>query len=208
MIAGKCRVWLLIVLLVVALPHPGSARRLLSVDLGYVTTSSDNYGSGFTYGLTITEGVGTIGFGIAARSFSNSIYYDTEVPSGGGTKVFKYKEDLSDFYITIMATYSRTYGAGTATLLAGLGPQVHFVAGTKEYQTERYSERSRDFRLGVGFLLRYEHRFYALGNLALVVSAQYSWAEEGREVSPWDAYSPPPESLSLPAITAGFAFPF
>ena len=74
MIPGKSRIWLLALAAVVALPAPGSARRLISVDLGYVRTSSDNYGSGFTYGLSITEGAGRVGFGIAARVLSNSIY--------------------------------------------------------------------------------------------------------------------------------------
>ena len=208
MMPGKGRIWLLALVAVVALPSPGSARRLISADLGYVRTSSDNYGSGFTYGLSITEGGGRVGFGIVARVLSNSIYYDTEIPTKDGPMVFEYKEDLSDFYITIMATYSRRYAARATTLLAGLGPQVHFVAGTKYYKTERYSERARDFRFGVGLLVRYEHRFYAFGNLALVLSGQYSWVETGRKVDPWDGYSPPAESLSLPAVTAGFAFPF
>jgi hypothetical protein len=202
------RIWLSVFLVVVALPHTSSAGRLFSIDLGYVGTSSDNYGSGFTYGLAITEGEGRIGFGIAARGFSNSIFYDKTVPSKDGTTVFEYKESLSDFYITIMATYNRTYGANTTTLLAGLGPQVHFIGGTKYYMTERYSDTARDFRLGVGFLLRYEQRLYAFGNLAFVLSAQYSWAEAGREIHPLEGYGPPPESLSLPAVTAGLAFPF
>ena len=204
----KCRIWLLVLLSIVVLPNTCLAGRMISVDLGYVGTSSDNYGSGFTYGLAITEGKGKIGFGIAAQRFSNSIFYERPIESGTGTRIFKYEEALSDFYLTIMATLNRKSRGNSTTLLAGLGPQVHFVTGTKYYVTDGYSLTSRDFRLGVGLLLRYEQRFYAFGNLTFVLTAQYSWVEAGKDVDPLQSYAPPPESMSLPAVTAGLAFPF
>ncbi|MFH1314302.1 MAG: hypothetical protein ABIJ00_13885 [Candidatus Eisenbacteria bacterium] len=199
---------LLALLPVMVFPHTGLAARLISIDLGYVGTSSENYGSGLTYGLAITEGKGKIGFGIVAQRFSNSVFYDRPIESGTGTRIFKYEEALSDFYLTIMATYNRRFGVNTTTLLAGLGPQVHFITGTKYYITDGYSLTARDFRLGVGLLLRYEQRFYAFGNLTFVLTGQYSWAEAGRDVDPLQGYGPAPESLSLPAVTAGLAFPF
>jgi hypothetical protein len=204
----KCRIWLLALLSIVVFPHTCLAARLISIDLGYVGTSSDNYGSGFTYGLAITEGKGKIGFGIATQRFSNSIFYERPIETGTGTRIFKYEEALSDFYLTIMATYNRRFGVNSTTLLAGLGPQVHFITGTKYYITDGYSLTSRDFRLGVGLLLRYEQRFYAFGNLTFVLTTQYSWAEAGRDIDPLQGYGPAPESLSLPAVTAGLAFPF
>ncbi len=204
----KHRIWLLALLPIMVFPHTCLAARLVSVDLGYVGTSSDNYGSGFTYGLAITEGKGKIGFGIAAQRFSNSILYERPIESGTGTRIFKYEEALSDFYLTIMATYNRRFGVNSTTLLAGLGPQVHFITGTKYYITDGYSLTARDFRLGVGLLLRYEQRFYAFGDLTFVLTTQYSWAEAGKDIDPLQSYGPAPESLSLPAVTAGLAFPF
>jgi hypothetical protein len=204
----KCKTWIAVILVIVLLPCTCLATRLISIDLGYVHTSSDNYGSGLTYGLAVTEGEGRIGFGFTAQRFSNSIFYQTSIKSGEDLTVFRYEEALSDFYITIMGTYNRTLGGNTTHLTAGIGPQVHFVNATKYYITDGYSLTARDFRLGVGFLLRYEHRFYAFGNLTFVLTASYSWAESGEGIDPLYGYEPPPESLTLPALTAGLAFPF
>lgn len=204
----KLRIGFCFLLPALAFADPCFADRSFSVDLGYVRTSSNNYGSGLTYGGAITEGTGRIGFRVSAQRFSNSISYETLVKTGTGTTLFAYEEDFSDFHVSIMATYNLRSSGSATHLLAGIGPQVHFLHATKHFITDHYSLTARDFRLGMGVLLRLKRRIYAFGSLAFVIAAMYSWAQAGEGFDPLYEYRAPAESFTFPTITAGFALPF
>ena len=185
------------------------AGQLLSVNLGYVDTPTSSYGNGFVYGATITEGTGRIGFGIALRRFSNSIRYDRAIKTGGGEMLFEYEEVYSDFYLTIMATYNHpAKRRGKNYILAGIGPQVHFIRATKYYITDRFSRGVGESRLGIGLLIQYHRRMEMFGGIAFILSAMHSRTESGTEFNPLIDYAPPPESVNPTTITAGLAFPF
>jgi hypothetical protein len=203
----KSAICLLLLLLFMASISPCRADRLFSVDVGYVDTESSSFGSGITYGASIIEGTGRIGFGLTGRRFANSVLYDRTIKVGDGEGTFEYEEMFSDFYVTVLATYNMRFGGNSTQIVAGMGPQVHFVKATKYFITDGYSVAARDFRLGLGILLRLQQRIPAFGRMAFVVTSTYSWAETGDEMSLYD-YQTPQESMSFPSVTAGLAFPF
>jgi len=183
---------------------PSQANRRLSVDLGYVSTSSSDYSSGLLYGATITEGTGRIGFAISAHRFSNTLTYQRSVKAGQDMRVYKYEETFSDLCVTIMATLRLRDSRSTNQVFAGLGPEVHLIAARKLYASEGIEETARDGRLGLGGVLRYQRRIWMFGETALVVTGSYSWMASVAPVS--GVYAPPSESMSFGAITAGLAF--
>jgi hypothetical protein len=183
------------------------ADRLFSIDVGHIETASSKFGSGLIYGGTIIEGTGRIGFGITARNFANSISYDRSIKVEEGVQTFQYEEKFSDFYLTVLATYNRRLNRNSTHILTGIGPQVHFVRATKYFVTDGYSVGARDFRIGIGLLLRLQQRIPAFGRMAFVLTLTQSWAESGGEISLYD-YETPHESLTFSAATAGLAFPF
>ncbi len=192
----------------VANASPPPPSRFFSVDAGYVTTSSSNYGNGLVYGISIIEGEGRIGFAIVTSAFSNSIFYDAEVMSGEAQKIYRYEEKFSDFYITILATFRPSIFDSSSRILGGIGPQVHFLRATKYYITDGYSVSARDFRLGMGIWLRFHRQIHIFGNTAIVITATHSWAQgAGENIEPFE-YTVPDEGLAFPAVTAGLAFPF
>lgn len=200
--------WALLLIGSILLAPPCSAGRRFSVDIGYVDTGSPSFGSGLTYGATITEGTGRIGFAITFRTFSNSVSYNTEVKSGDDTIIFDYEEEFSDFYISAMPTYSIWVGSRSNHVLLGFGPQVHFVRSEKFYISDGFSMTARDFRLGAGVVLRYERRMEMFGGIAFALTAGQSWSEDGAEYLELYEYRPPPEAISFPIVTAGLAFSF
>jgi hypothetical protein len=198
---------LFLLLLGLLLTSVCEADRMFSIDAGYLDTHSSEFGSGLIYGASIIEGTGRIGFGVTARRFSNSIFYDRSIKVGDGAQTFEYEELFSDFYITVLASYNMRFGENSTHVLAGAGPQVHFIKATKYFITDGYSVAARDFRMGFGLLLRIQQRVYALGGMAVVLTSTYSWAESGGELTLYD-YGTPGESIAFPAVTAGLAFPF
>jgi hypothetical protein len=203
------RIFLVTLILAPSVAGPCAAAQLLSLDLGYIDTPTSSYGRGFVYGATLTEGTGRIGFGVALRRFSNSIRYDRAIKVGGGETVFEYEEAFADFYLTIMATYNHPAKERSQNrLLAGIGPQVHFVRATKYYITDRYSRGVNETRLGIGFLVRYHRRMEMFGGIAFILSAMHSRTESGTKFNPLTDYAPPPESVNPTTVTAGLAFPF
>ena len=206
MMKNKFAIWLLLILVIVP-AYPCRGGRLFSIDVGYVDTESSNFGSGVIYGASIIEGTGRIGFGIAGRRFTNSILYDRSIKVGDAEAVYEYEEAFSDFYVTVLATYNLRFGDNSTHIVAGMGPQVHFVKATKYFITDGYSVAARDFRLGLGILLRLQQRIPAFGRMAFVLTSTYSWAETGNDMGPYD-YQTPHESMSFPSVTAGLAFPF
>lgn len=204
---NKFAVRLLLLVLLVASAYPCRADRLFSIDVGYVDTESSKFGSGITYGASIIEGTGRIGFGLTGRRFANSMLYDRSIKVGDGEETYEYEEAFSDFYVTVLATYNMRFGENSTHIVAGMGPQVHFVKATKYFITDGYSVAARDFRLGLGILLRLQQRIPAFGRMAFVVTSTYCWAETGDEMSLYD-YQTPQESMAFPSVTAGLAFPF
>jgi hypothetical protein len=204
----RLRIALLVFLPLVtcSIASPSHAGRRLSVDLGYVSTSSSDYSSGLFYGATITEGTGRIGFAVSAHRFSNTITYQTSVKAGQDIRVYKYEEAFSDLCVTVMATLRFRDGQSTNQMFVGLGPQVHLIAARKFYAFEGIEEAAHDGRVGFGGMLRYQRQIRMFGKTALVVTGSYSWM---RSVAPVPGiYAPPPESMTFGAITAGLAFAF
>jgi len=196
----------LLVALVLVGPSICRAENKLSIDLGYVDTSSRDYSFGLVYGVSITEGSGKVGFGVLARRFANTVSWQTEILVDKTIQVFEYQETFSDFYISGMATFNLRNSHNETFLLAGLGPQIHFLTATKLFVVEGVEITGRDFRLGVGAILRYQHSIGMFGGTALVLTGAYSWASSVEAVK--DDYAPPTESLTFSTITAGLAFAF
>ena len=200
-----CRLLLLGTFAVALGAGPALASRELSADLGYIVTSETRYGSGLVYGVSVIEGSGRFGLGISYMRFTNSNSTQRPVKVGQDVIVYKYKEEFSDSYVSVMATWTYSTRAGPR-LIAGVGPQVHFLSATKHYVVERYVQTARESRLGIGATLRYYRGLEIFGGIRLLVAASYSWMESGVEVQ--DVYAPPPQGLNSAAITAGLAFPF
>ena len=147
--------WLAVLILTTTV----SGANRISVDAGYVHTSSDNYSSGLVYGASIREGTKRLAFGIGAHRFANSISYEKDVKSGGGTTTHRYEETFRDFFVTILVYVHFPLHKDVDRLLLGCGPQVHFLTATKQYILEKYSETVRDSRLGIQLSARYERIF-------------------------------------------------
>jgi hypothetical protein len=178
---------------------------MLSVDLGYVNTTSPSYEDGLIYGLGVTEGSGKIGFGITAMRFSNTTLRKLEGRGPDGKPIVsEFDETVHDFYITFMATYHVNSPKVTNHMLLGLGPQVHFVNSTLENPSIKFT--ARDYRLGIGGFFRYHKRIEMFGRTAFVVTATYSHMQS--VASRTDQYEPPTHSMNFGTITAGLAFPF
>jgi hypothetical protein len=196
------------VLAALLLSSPSLAMRRFGLEGGYVTTSRAKYGSGFVYGATIMEGVGRFGFGLSMQRFANSftsqrMVLDTRT---GKMVTYRYADHISDFFLTILATYMRDNPRRATLLIAGLGPQIHFLAAEGDYYIKGSPVSARDSRLGVGAILRYERVIGMFGGTTLVAAASVSWMESGLELA--DEYTPPPDGLTSASITVGLAFPF
>jgi hypothetical protein len=196
--------WMFLLLALMVSPRPCAANRFISVDLGYFSTTSPEYTSGFVYGLGLTEGRGKIGFGITARRLANT--YTGEETTILDGKVYKaeFEEDIVDFYVTIMGLYRLNDPKQKDHVMAGAGPQVHFINSSRTFSATKFS--ARDFRLGVGAIIRYQRRIDMFGRTALVVTAAYSHMQSVE--SRTDQYEPPTRSMNITTVTAGLAFPF
>jgi hypothetical protein len=196
------------VLAALVLTSPSLAMRKFGLDGGYVRTSESRYGSGFVYGATIMEGVGSLGFGLSMQRFANSftsqrMVLDTRT---GKPVTYRYADHIADFVLTILATYMRDNPRRATLMIAGLGPQVHFLAAEGDYYIEGSPVTARDSRLGLGAMLRYERVVSMFGRTTFVATASLSWMQSGVELA--DEYTPPPEGMTSASITIGLAFPF
>jgi hypothetical protein len=178
---------------------------MISVDMGYFGTGTSKYGSGFVYGLGLTEGRGKIGFGITALRFASRYTGDTTTVTPEG-KIYTtdLEETITDFYITVLATYRLDHVGKNNRLILGVGPQVHFVNSSIQIGDVKLSGRSS--RLGLGVILRYQRRIEMFGKTALVLTVAHSYRQS--VASHTDQYEPPRESLNIATVTAGLAFPF
>ena len=196
------------VLVALVLTSPSLAMRRFSLDGGYITTSQSRYGSGLVYGATIMEGVGRFGFGLSVQRFANSftsqrMVLDTRT---GKMVTYAYADRISDFFLTILATYMRANPTKATLLIAGLGPQVHFLTADGDYYIKDSAVTARDSRLGLGAMLRYERAISMFGRTTFIATAGLSWMQPGIELA--DEYTPPPEGMTSASITVGLAFPF
>lgn len=191
--------------LLLASAIPCSADRMVSVDVGYFSTTSSKFGSGLVYGLGLTEVTGKIGFGITALRFSNTYRGDTTTVTSEG-KVFtsNLEETVNDFFLTIMATYQRGNEDSVHRIILGAGPQVHMVNSSIQIADIKLSGRSS--RLGFGLVFRYQRQIQMFGEAALAITAAYSYVQ--KVAAHTDQYEPPRESFSLATVTVGFAYPF
>jgi hypothetical protein len=189
------------------LSSPSLALRKVSAEAGYVATSVSKYASGLVYGVGIMEGTGRFGFGLSLLRFANSTSYEKPIKSGAGEIIYRYQEDFSDFYVSILGTYMRDNSKKGTLMIAGLGPQVHFLAATKQYILEKVSITAHEARLGMGAVLRYERVMGMFGNTTIFVGAAWSWMQSGIEVVGEGEYAPPAEGMTSGTITAGLAFP-
>jgi hypothetical protein len=178
---------------------------MVSVDFGYRSTTSSQFGDGFAYGLGLTEGKGKVGFGIKTLRFANTCRGDTAtVNSEGQVFTAEFEDHFVDFFITFMGTYHLNAPSAKNRFTAGVGPQVHFVNSSRKFSTFSYSDR--DFRIGAGALIMYRRRIDMFGDTALVVTASYSHMQSVD--SRTDLYEVPTRSMDIATLTAGIAFPF
>ena len=182
------------------------AVREVGLEVGYTATSDSSFGSGFAYGGSIIEGTGKIGLAISLLGFNNTISYSHIIKTGGPDSVFSYEEKFSDFRLGIFGAWIVESADKKTRLIAGLGPEVHFLKATKLYVVQRFSETARESRLGAGAMVRYERRLETFGKTALLISASLSWLESG--IRRTDIYTPPPQGMTSGALTVGLAFPF
>jgi hypothetical protein len=177
---------------------------MISIDLGYYDTPSGTYQDGLIYGLSVTEGTGKLGFGVTAWRFSNT-HPGVIVVDGpdGKPHETEFEESVSDFYITFLAVY-RLKPAGKNQLMLAGGPQVHFLNST--LQVGELSWGARDFRLGMGAMVRYQRRIEMFGKTAFVLAGTYSHMQSVS--SRTDQYEVPTASVNIGTVTAGLAFPF
>jgi hypothetical protein len=181
-----------------------TADRFVSVDMGYFSTTSSQYKSGFTYGVGLTEGEGKFGFGIAALRFGNTCTGQMTTLLDGKPYTTEFEEEVTDFVLTIMGTYRFSSSEDKNRLMLGAGPQVHFVNSRRSFST--FSESARDFRLGAGALVSYHRRLDMFGTLAFVATASYSHMQSVE--SRTDLYDVPTSAMNITTITGGLAFPF
>jgi hypothetical protein len=190
--------------ILVPTPTPASADRFISADLGYFSTTSSKYGSGFVYGVGLTEGTGKVGVGITALRFGDS-HKGAEVTVIDG-KIYKaeFEEDVADLCLTIMALYRLNDPKEKNHVMACAGPQVHFLNSRRAFST--FTEAARDFRLGAGAVFRYQRRIDMFGMLGFVTTVSYSHMQS--VASRTDQYEVPTRAMNVTTVTAGLAFPF
>lgn len=184
---------------------PAAANRELTPELGYVVTSEPKYGSGLVYGVSLMEGDGRLGLGLTFLRLESSSSWEKSLKTGEEFTVYRYREELSDSYVGILATWMHGKQP-KRRLVVGAGPQIHFLSATKQYVLEKYALNVRESRLGIGALVRYQRQIEMFGKTSLVVTASYSWMESGVELM--GTYAPPADGLTSAALTLGLAFPF
>lgn len=124
------------------------ADRFISVDIGYVGTTSSSFGSGPLFGIGVTEGSGKFGFGVTALRFSNTEPVRILGVDHEGKPIYvDFDETVNDFYMTFMVLYFLNEQRSTNHIMLGLGPQVHFVNSSLANQSLKLT--ARDYRLGL-----------------------------------------------------------
>lgn len=194
------------VALVAAHPTPAHATRRIGIEAGHLHSSSDWYGSGLVYGVTVVEGAGRFGMGITMMRTANSQATRTVTKTG----IFRHTDDYADFTVGVQGTLMRADAKHKTMLWAGLGPQVHIVTASRQHTDEGYSESIRESRLGLGLVGRCERVIEAFGSGAVTASAALSWIESGIDTSgdPYAPFALPASAVTSVAVTVGFSLPF
>jgi hypothetical protein len=172
----------------------------VSVEFGYLNTSSDSYGSGFVWGATI-RGDQRLTFGVAARFYETSVEIESEANPGTTYAEDKYRI----FSLSPYAYLDLFKGKPDNQLLVAAGPQVHFVNASRSILIASTSIGARETRLGFGGLIRYERRIRMFQEMFFVAEAYYSYMEGTFEKV--DNYQPPLESINLVGIVMGLGYP-
>jgi hypothetical protein len=182
--------------------------RKASLGAGYLAASNSKYGNGFAYGGSIIEGTGRFGFGLSFLSFTNS-FTDSVLAINPGTMKLEnhvFRGEVTDFYISVLALYLRDNPKKGVLMLAGFGPEIHFLQASSQDYVADFRSSGSDSRLGMGAILRYEKVIRMFGTATFVVTAAWSWMQAGIEVV--DEFTPPTEGMTAGAVTVGLAFPF
>jgi hypothetical protein len=169
-----------------------------------VSTTSSNFGSGFAYGIGLSEGRGKIGFGLTAIRLGNTYKGEVVTVIDGKIHWTTYEEDVADFVLTIMGLYRVNDQELKNHLMVGAGPQVHFLNSRRAFST--FTETARDFRLGAGALARFQRRLDMFGRMGFVLTVSYCHMQSAG--SRTDLYDVPTQSMNIATVTAGLAFPF
>jgi hypothetical protein len=178
---------------------------MISIDMGYVGTTSDTWGQGLVYGIGVTEGKGKFGFGLTAWRFSNTAPVEVlGLDPDGKVITVEFDEKANDFYLTFLVTYHINSPEVKNHMMLGLGPQVHFLNSSLENPSLKLS--ARDFRLGLSGFFRYQRRIDMFGRTALVITATYGHMQSAASLT--DQYEVPNHGMDFGTITAGLAFPF
>jgi hypothetical protein len=188
---------------------PALALRMIGVEAGGLVTSSSKYGSALVYGASIMEGKGRFGVGFAFMRFGNSFDSQISVKRDGKVVTARFRETVWDYYVSILGTYMRQSPNKKTLLIAGLGPQIHFLSSNRPNPSGAYTETARDSRLGIGLMARYERVISMFGETTAFVSGSCSWMQSGIPlVDPLSEYTPPVDAVTSAALTVGLAFPF
>jgi hypothetical protein len=195
------------VLAVLALASSSLAMRKFGIEGGYIATSESKYGSGFAYGATLMEGVGRFGFGLSMRRFANTFTAEKLGldPRTGKTITYRFADKVSDTRLAVLATYMRSVPKKSVLLIAGVGPEIHWLIAQGEY-VKGTEMTSRDSRLGLSAIVRYERLISMFGRATFTTTLAVSWMESGIEYA--DEYDPPAEGMTSASLTVGVAFPF
>ena len=204
------RVLVLVMLVTTLSSAPALALRKIGVEAGGLVASSSKYGPALVYGASIMEGKGRFGVGFAFMRFGNS--FDSAISrkgQSGEVLTAHFKNTVWDYYVSIFGTYMRVGAKKNTVLIAGLGPQIHFLSSRRLNPTGAYTETARDSRLGIGLMARYERVISMFGETTAFVSGSCSWMQSGIPlVDPLSEYTPPVDAVTSAALTVGLAFPF
>jgi hypothetical protein len=173
----------------------------VSVEFGYLNTSSDSYESGFVWGATI-RGDQRITFGVGIRFYENSVK-TLESDLNPGTFLAEDKYRL--FSVSPYAYLDVFKGKPDNQILIGAGPQIHFVSATQSIFAARTSVGARETRLGFGGLMRYERRIRMFQELFFAAEVYYSYMEGTFEKA--GNYQPPLESVNRVGVVMGLGYP-
>jgi hypothetical protein len=172
----------------------------VSVEFGYLNTSSDSYESGFVWGATI-RGDQRLTFGVSARFYENTVPVESEVNPGTTFAEDKYRI----FSVSPYAYFDVFKGKPDNQILLGAGLQIHFVNASRSIFLAGASVGARDTRLGLGGLIRYERRIRMFQEMFFAAEVYYSYMEGTFEKV--GNYQPPLEAINMVGILMGLGYP-
>lgn len=173
----------------------------VSVEFGYLSTSSDSCGSGFLWGATI-RGDQMLTFGVGIRFSETSILLESDANPG----TYWAEKKLRLFSVSPYAYLDLFKGKPDNQVLIGAGPQIHFLSGTETRFQAGASIGDREGRLGFGGLIRYERRIRMFQEMFFVAEIYYSYMQ-GTSRKVGVQYQLPIESVNMVGILMGLGYP-